>query len=242
MERADAALVGGTGIGRRLTQMAGKQILVPTPFGPFRGRLFEHQGVRIVAVQRHSMGHRTPPHLVNYRAVADGLARMGVRACLSSAAVGSLRADWTPGTLAVVTDFLDFTGRRLTRFDREFAHVDFSRPLPAGKALVEEAEKLGHIVEPQAVYAATDGPRYESPAEIRMLQHVGADVVGMTATTEAVLMRESGVDYGCLAAVTNLACGLEDDVLAHTGVEAVMKRLQQPVLDLLLGAIVRAVS
>ncbi len=212
---------------------------MPTPYGPLRGRLADHEGVAVLLVQRHSAGHRTPPHGVNYRAVADGLRRLGVRACFSSAAVGSLRSDWGPGTVASVTDFIDLTARRLTMWDRTVRHVDFERPFDAGRWLVEASGETCPL-EPEAVYVGMDGPRYETPSEITMLRRIGGDVVGMTATTEAVCLTEVGITYGCLAVVTNLGCGLQDGGLGHEDVERVMRRLQPLIVDVLLGAAVRA--
>ncbi|HCM73268.1 MAG TPA: S-methyl-5'-thioadenosine phosphorylase, partial [Armatimonadetes bacterium] len=114
MVKADAALIGGTGIGEILRAHPGRAVMVPTPFGPMRGWLQDRQGQRVIVVARHAAGHKTPPHGIGYRAMAEGLRLMGVRRCLATAAVGSLRVDWAPGTLAVVTDFIDATGRQVT--------------------------------------------------------------------------------------------------------------------------------
>ena len=114
MTKADVALIGGTGVGERLAALGGQALFVPTPFGTMRGRAVEHDGLKIVVVRRHSAGHKTPPHLVDYEAIADGLRRLGVRGCLATAAVGSLRDDWREGTLATCTDFIDATGRGTT--------------------------------------------------------------------------------------------------------------------------------
>lgn len=188
-----------------------------------------------MAVQRHSSGHRTPPHRVNYRALAWGLRQMGVKRCVSSAAVGSLRPDWGPGTLAVCTDLLDLTARRLTLWDREVRHTDLSLPFPLAPALAMVAPDA----QPSAVYVGYDGPRYETPAEVKALGQLGGDVVGMTASTEAVLMREAGVDYGCLAIVTNLGSGLASEHLSHDEVVNVMESLGGQIAEALLSAAVR---
>jgi len=231
--KADVALVGGTGVGDRLAALGGAALHVPTPFGVLRGRLIDVDGLSVVAVRRHAEGHKTPPHMVRYEAIADGLRRLGVRACFSTAAVGSLHEDWPVGQLAVCTDILDLSCRRTTLFDREVRHTDFSSPFPAARHLRSAA---GEDAEPNAVYACMDGPRYETPHEITILRQLGADVVGMTAASEAIAMREAGVPYGCLAVVTNLGCGLGHEELAHDEVTDVMESRGERIVQILLEA------
>lgn len=242
MIKADAAVIGGTGIGGTLAAWGGEPVTITTEFGTLQANCVERAGMKILAVQRHSSGHKTPPHLVNYRAMAVGLKQAGVKACVSSAAVGSLRTDWGPGTLAVCTDMVDLTFRRITLFEKNVVHTDFTTPFPLSNELTESARQARAGVMPQAVYFGLDGPRYESPAEIRMLQSLGGDVVGMTATSEAIVMREVGVPYGCLAVITNLGCGLAKGELHHGEVVDVMKQMGDTVLDVLMGAINLAVA
>ncbi len=231
--KADVALIGGTGVGTRLAELGGVPLHVPTPFGVMRGRLVDIEGLAIMAVQRHAEGHGTPPHLVQYEAIADGVRRLGVRACFSTAAVGSLHEDWPVGCLAVCTDMLDLSCRGTTLFDREVRHTDFSSPFPAARFLRSAA---GDEAEPSAVYACMDGPRYETPHEITILRQLGADVVGMTAASEAIAMREAGVPYGCLAVVTNLGCGLGREKLSHGEVTDVMQERGEHIVQILLDA------
>jgi 5'-methylthioadenosine phosphorylase len=234
----DAVIIGGTGIGDVLARYGGTPIHVPTAAGQMSGKLIEHGTGSILVVSRHSVGHKVPPHAVNYHALALGLQRAGVRYCFSSAAVGSLRKDWNVGTMVACSDFLDLTGRHSTLFDREVIHTDFSSPFSdAGRvALVKAGEQLGHIVKPEGVYVCENGPRYETPHEIQLLTHVG-DVVGMTAASEAILFREAGIDYSCLALVTNLAAGLEETPLSHEEVVEVMTGAGERVVELLFKAV-----
>lgn len=211
--RLDAAIVGGSGVGSRLRDLGGRAFCLPTAFGLCRGRLLEHEGLSILLLERHGAGHRNPPHAVPYAAMATALARLGSPPCFSTAAVGSLRPEWTPGTFVVCSDFLDFTGRNLTLFSTKVEHRDFSEPFaPALRsallAALPEAKDGG-------VYLSTNGPRYETPQEIRTFRGLGADVVGMTAASEATAMREAGVPYACLAIVTNLASGIAQGPLDH---------------------------
>ena len=236
MLKADVGLVGGTGVGERLESLGGESLVVPTPYGALRGRLVPFSGLSLVVVRRHSFGHRVPPHAVAYGAVAEGLRRLGVRACFASAAVGSLRNDWGVGTLAACTDFVDVSARGTTLFESSVRHTDFSRPFPASQFLVSDGV-LG-----ACVYANVNGPRYETPFEVSLLRELGADVVGMTAASEAVAMREAGVPYGCLAVVTNLGTGLSSSSLSHGEVGSAMDECGERVVQLMLSAARRAVE
>jgi 5'-methylthioadenosine phosphorylase len=238
----DSAIIGGTGIGERLAELSGTPFALPGAFGVLRGRLIEHEGACILLVNRHSAGHKVPPHKVNYRAIADGMKRLNVRACFASAAVGSLVRAWPAGTLLVCRDFLDLSYRNETMFDRTVIHTDFSHPFSpeARRNLLDTAGEIGARAIDDGVYTCLNGPRYETPAEIQMFAQMGAQLVGMTASTEAVLMRECGVSYATLAVVTNLAAGFTDAPLSHEEVVAEMKRSGEIAAKILLRAAVRA--
>jgi 5'-methylthioadenosine phosphorylase len=239
--QVDVGIIGGTGIGERLLRFGGRALHVPTAAGCLRGRYVQVEGLNLFLIGRHSAGHKVPPHKVNYRAMALGMQAAGVKACLSTAAVGSLRAEWRPGTMVACSDFLDFTGRRQTLFDRQVVHTDFSNPFGprSHAAILAAAEELGEPVQAGGVYMCGDGPRYETPAEIDLYSKIGADLAGMTAGTEAILMREAGVDYGCLAIVTNLACGISEAPLNHEEVVDEMNRSGERAVMILLNAAAR---
>jgi 5'-methylthioadenosine phosphorylase len=160
---------------------------------------------------------------------------MGIGACLGSAAVGSLREDWQTGTLVACSDFLDFSGRNLTLFEDTVSHTDFTHPFDqlAHRAIVGAAES---VAIPKGTYVNANGPRYESPAEIAFYKGAGGDVVGMTAGSEAIAMREAGVGYACLAIVTNLAAGLGASELTHAEVEGAMRASGEVAARILLAA------
>ena len=235
--RFDVAIIGGTGIGSRLTALGGKPVHIPTPHGTIRGRHLEHKGTNILLLSRHSAGHKVPPHRVNYVGMATALQQLGIKYCLASAAVGSLRKEWGPGTMVACTDFFDFTGRFATMFDTTVVHTDFTHPFSEtiNQALLATAQDQNVQVQPKGTYLCGNGPRYETPGEILYYASIKADVVGMTAATEAIVMREAGVDYGCLAVVTNLAAGISDQKLSHLEVEDEMNRSGETAVKILLG-------
>lgn len=239
MSRADYMIIGGSGVGSRLEALSGTRVCIPVEGGLVHGRELLWGGVRVVAVQRHSAGHKLPPHKVNYGAFARAAKVLGVKGTIATAAVGSLVPEWVPGTVVVCSDFLDGSGRQITLYDRTVSHRDFSDPFDPGlrKQLCAAAEKCGCKVEPEGVYLMLNGPRYETPTEIKMVRSWGADVIGMTASSEAIVMREAGIPYACLAVVTNLAAGISETPLDHSEVLDVMNERGEDVLELLQIAV-----
>lgn len=215
------AIIGGTGLGDYFFQSDGQTIHVPTPFGLFRGRLSIRNGGKILFVARHGKGHRLLPSDVPYQAIAYGLRHVGVQVCLASAAVGSLHSEWQPGSLIVPHDFLDYSNRHLTMHRGRVEHTDFSVPFDqqSRQALIQGANEVKIEVIPSGVYVCTSGPRYETPAEIEAYRRAGGDLVGMTAATEAILLRELNIRYSLLCVVTNLASGIGSLELKHSDVE-----------------------
>jgi 5'-methylthioadenosine phosphorylase len=209
----DLAIIGGTGIGSRLAELPGRSLFLPTARGPLRGRLVEFGGAQVLAIQRHAAGHAKPPHKVGYAAFALGLKAMGVKHCMATAAAGSVRADWPIGTIVACTDFIDASGRNLTLFNAKVVHTAMESPFGSKSSALQNALKEAGIpAMARAVYVQTNGPRYETDAEIRAFAELGGDLVGMTAASEATVMREAGIHYECLAVVTNLAAGLGQEI------------------------------
>jgi 5'-methylthioadenosine phosphorylase len=116
------------------------------------------------------------------------------------------------------------------------------RAMDGGLYLRDAAQELGIHVREGAVYVGMDGPRYETAAEITMLKRAGGDVVGMTASSEAIALAENGVLYGCLSVVTNLGAGLTKGILTHGEVTDVMEERGQEVVDILLLGAMNAVK
>lgn len=190
------------------------------------------------AVLRHSLGHRTPPHRINFRAIISGLRSLGVQHILASAATGCLRQNWAPGTLALCTQYIDLSSRNLTLFESKVAHKPMNEVMPmlARQALIQALSDNGVSLQTEACYGQLNGPRYETAAEISMLDKLGVDVVGMTAATEFILAREAGIGYSCVAIVSNLAEGLSPTVLHHGEVEQESLKVAPVLLGALLNA------
>jgi 5'-methylthioadenosine phosphorylase len=208
-------VIGGTGLTKLSNLETIRRQLVRTPYGEPSGPLtFGKMGGREVAfLARHGYGHTIPPHLVNYRANLWALHSQGVQNVVSVASVGGIRSDLGPGVIAVPDQIIDYTwGRRCTLYDGEdkaVVHIDFTRPYcdELRGRILAAALAAGEAIVEGGVYAATQGPRLETAAEIDRLERDGADMVGMTGMPEASLARELGLCYAAIAVVANHAAG-----------------------------------
>jgi 5'-deoxy-5'-methylthioadenosine phosphorylase len=226
------AVIGGSG----LTQLANLDVahreVCRTPYGEPSGAVsFGQIGGRPVAfLARHGYGHTIPPHEVNYRANVWALHQRGALAIVSVASVGSIRADLKPGDIVIPHQIIDYTwGRKSTYHegpDCAVTHIDFTEPYDRElrQRLILAAAAAGLTVSGSAVYAATQGPRLESAAEVDRLERDGADIVGMTGMPEAALARELGVPYAAISVVANYAAGRADsrDGISFEAIESVL--------------------
>lgn len=210
------AIIGGSGLYELsgLTQVQRQSF--STPWGhPSDEITFGRLGERAVLfLPRHARGHSIAPHRINYRANIDALRQAGATQIVAVAAVGGIDPSCPPGALVVPDQLIDYTsGRDATFFElpgQAVVHVDFSYPYNASLRgeIALAARAIGLPLVEGGVYGCTNGPRLETAAEIRRLARDGCTVVGMTGMPEAVLARESGLDYACLAVVVNPAAGL----------------------------------
>ncbi|MCK4482398.1 MTAP family purine nucleoside phosphorylase, partial [Candidatus Bathyarchaeota archaeon] len=146
------------------------------------------------------------------------LYKAGVERILATNAVGAINLNFKPGDIVVPHDFVDFTKLRPATFYEEapVTHIDVSQPYcpEIRKLLIKTVEKLEFHVWKQAVLVCTEGPRYETPAEIKMFRRLGCDVVGMTGIPEAVLARELEMCYSSICYVSNMAAGVQNRLTA----------------------------
>jgi 5'-methylthioinosine phosphorylase len=208
-------VIGGSGLYALAGLREARRHRVQTPFGEPSGQIVV--GVlgaqRMVFLARHGEDHRLAPHRVNYRANVWALHQLGVRHLVAVNAVGGIRADLGPRSIVVPDQLIDYTWGRTSSFhDVEGAkveHIDFSAPYaaPLRRQLLAAAAEAGVAAVDGGSYGVTQGPRLETRAEIARLRREGCDLVGMTGMPEAVLARELGVDYACLALVANFAAG-----------------------------------
>jgi purine nucleoside phosphorylase len=146
--------------------------------------------------------------------------------------------------IAINDDFIDFThGRADTFFDGvqeggvQHTDMTYIYDKEIQKALSKSADKADIKLHKHGIYAVYNGPRFESPAEIRMCATLGVTVVGMTGVPEATLAREAGLRYAAIAAVANPAAGLSKEEISHEGVGEVIKGCAGNVITIIDGAI-----
>ena len=238
------AIIGGSG----LTQLANLQVMrrktVRTPYGKPSGALIfgKMQGRAMVFLARHGANHTIPPHAVNYRANLWALHAQKVKEVVSVATVGGIRAGLAPGTLVVPDQIIDYThGRRSSycgaRGQQGVLHIDFTRPYCEAlrQRLLGSAAAAGEAAVDGGTYAATQGPRLETAAEIDRIERDGGDIVGMTGMPEAALAREIGLCYAAIVVVVNHAAGRGTSTqgIRLQDAEAIAKRSMARVLRIL---------
>lgn len=210
------AVIGGTGLNDLSDLDITGQEKVTTPYGEasaplVRGRLADKP---LVFLARHGEGHRIPPHAINYRANIQALKQAGVQAVIAVAAVGGIREDMVPGSVALPDQIIDYSWGRSHSFydgsDGGLEHIEFDPPYDESlrQSLLDAAVQAGIDLIPDGTYGCTQGPRLETAAEIRRMRQDGCDIVGMTGMPEAALAREAGLAYACLAVNVNWAAGL----------------------------------
>jgi len=219
----------------------GRELKIGTPFGPSPNITLGKIGsLNVAFLPRHGEEHDLPPHRVNYRANMWSLNKLGVTRIIATNAVGAVNKDYKPGDFVVPCDIIDFTKMRSQTFYDEapVTHVDVTRPYcpELMSLLVRASRKCTKRVRRNAVFACTEGPRYETPAEIRMLRKLGADIVGMTAAPETFLARELEMCYATICFVSNMAAGIQARLTTEEVIKVAGKIM--PKLKLILKEVV----
>ena len=226
------AVIGGSGLSQLANLDVSHREVLRTPYGEPSGAVTFGQicGRPVAFLARHGYGHTIPPHEVNYRANIWALWKRGAAGIVSVASVGSIRSDLKPGDVVIPHQIIDYTWGRKSTFhdgqDGKVTHIDFTDPYDEAlrEQLIAAAAASGIEVSPSAVYAATQGPRLETAAEINRLERDGVDIVGMTGMPEAALARELGVPYAAISVVANYAAGRADsrDGISFEAIETVL--------------------
>ena len=243
---AAIGIIAGTGFYSLPALEGNKPRKVSTVYGDALLTSGNWNGVEIEFVTRHGVDHSVPPSKVNYRANIQALKDLGINKVLAVNVVGSVDPKLLPGDLQIISDFIDFTsGRENTFFDGVqpggVQHIDvvdaYDKKL--GKILTEAGRELGIEVKQNGVYAGFNGPRFETPAEIRMAALAGATVVGMTGCPEVTLACEAGLRYAAIALSVNPAAGVSDQKITMEDIGAVLKTSSQKIIEIFDKAITR---
>ena len=213
------AVIGGSGSSLLLPEMRVRcSHDVTTPYGKPSSEITEAVigETAFYMLSRHGPHHTIPPHAINYRANLWALSELGVNAVVAIAAVGGIRPQLNSGDLMVPDQLIDYTWSRPSTFfdgkDGQVGHLEMTSPYSGQlrDAIVKTANLQSVNLFNGGVYAVTQGPRFETPAEIDRIERDGGDVVGMTGMPEAALAAERGLHYACVALVVNPAAGRGD--------------------------------
>ena len=170
--------------------------------------------------------------------------RMGIRAVILTNAAGGINLEYKQGALVVVSDHINLQGHNPLvgpnddRFGLRYPDMTQAYWKPYREAALEQARRLGVTVY-EGVYAAMLGPSFETPAEIRFLRTIGADVVGMSTVSEVVAARHMGLKVLAISCVTNMAAGILDQVLTHEEVLETGERVKGAFTALLKAVLPR---
>jgi purine-nucleoside phosphorylase len=170
------------------------------------------------------------------------LGRMGIRALILTNAAGGINLEYKQGALVLITDHINLQGHNPLvgpnddRFGPRFPDMTQAYFKPYREIALRAARNLDKTVY-QGVYAGLLGPSYETPAEIRYLRTIGADLVGMSTIPEVIVARHMGLKVLAISCVTNMAAGISDEVLNHEDVLAAGERVKGDFVALLKGVL-----
>ncbi len=180
----------------------------------FKGKVGKKE---VFIIPRHGETHKYPPHNVPLIKYFEFLKKENIKDLITVHSVGVLNKGWRVPCLIVIDDFIDFTGELATvynMFDKEPIHVEMEQPYSKSyKGIVHKTiENYSETPFYHGIYFQTVGPRLETRAEIRAAKILGADMVGMTHSWEAILAREYGLNLLSLGMGVNYACGITDKI------------------------------
>jgi 5'-methylthioinosine phosphorylase len=240
MGKGRLAIIGGTGLTRLKDLEISRREVMHTPYGEPSGPLTYglYHGHEVVFLPRHGAQHTIPPHQVNYRANLWALKNAGIETVIAVAAVGGITSRMAPGVIVIPDQIIDYTYSRYHTFFegddlQSVTHVDMTYPYSDAirQTLIQASRELGINAVEGGTYAATQGPRLETAAEIDRLERDGCDLVGMTGMPETALARELELQYACCAVVANWAAGRSDGVITMEDIsrnlESGMERVKQ---------------
>ncbi len=208
------AIIGGSGLYNYKNLIVLEEISLKTKWGepsaPIRkGHLGD---TNVLFLCRHGPKHTIPPHKINYRANIEALMTLGAQTIVSTTAVGGIKAK--TGDIVIPDQIIDYTyGRNNTFFDSKQGpvnHIDFTEPYSpkVRQTILRAANSINMSVIDGGIYAATQGPRLETAAEINRLSQDGCKIVGMTGMPETALARELDLEYATISLVVNQAAGI----------------------------------
>ena len=234
-------IIGGSGV-EEISEFADsiEKKIVETEYGSVEVSLLSIEDKTVAFLPRHSAGHTCPPHKINFKANIAALREIGVTQIMATNAVGSLDLDIGPGSIVLPDDFLDFTvNRDVTFYDNEVIHIDMTEPFcnRLRGAILDNSDCINGNVVDGGTIVCTEGPRFETRAEIKMFSILGGSIVGMTTLPEVVLAREKEMCYASIAIVSNYSTGISPTKLNTEEVLEIMAQKKDELISLLFNTI-----
>ena len=229
-------IIGGSGV-YEITHKADscETQIVKTDYGEVEVSILEIFSKKVAFIPRHAAGHSIPPHKINYRANIDALKAVGVNRIIATNSVGSMNENMPPGSFVIPDDFLDFSqDRAKTFFEDKVVHIDVTEPYC--RDLRDTLAECGDVIL-GGTYVCTEGPRFETPAEIKMFRMLGGDLVGMTGLPEVTLAREREICYNSICIVSNYASGISDQELTIDEVFEMVAEKEAELLEMIYNFI-----
>lgn len=253
-------VIGGTGLVsmdlrphlamRNFTLLQEDRVVVDTAFGsvPLRCFTVEHDGQshEILFLQRHHnpSGHGQPPHMINHRANMLALSGGNVDAVLSVCSVGAVSNTFPPGKVALADQYIDFTGVATTFHDDEATFTSVTQPFDEEmnrvlETLLRQEQGFDDSEPMRYTYWLTQGPQFETVAEVDAIERLGGEMVGMTMAREAKLAAELDLPYAAVCISSNWAAGRDPidatKALDHEAVSAQANDRLVPIWSCIFG-------
>lgn len=239
-------IIGGSGLDNPEILEDYKEAEVDTPFGKPSSPIAmgKIKGVDVFIISRHGRKHRVPPTFINNKANIFALKDKGCRAIISTTAVGSLREEIKRGDFVVPDQFIDFTKQRsLTFFDKfEFGpvHVSLAEPFSkrVRKKLIDACKNLNYAHHEKGTVITIEGSRFSTRAESNMFRLLGADIINMSISPEAILAREADLEYATIAMSTDYdSWKVEEKPVSWEAIKQVMNENTEKMKKVLLKVI-----
>ncbi len=208
-------IIGGSSLQALPGLKIERKAVIRTPFGTpsapvIYGALNGHS---LAFLARHGLQHTIPPHVINYRANIWALHHIGCKEVFAFSAMCSIVPDINIGAIVIPDQLIDYTWNRQTTFFNSqidtVHYTEFDEPYAAATRdkLIAIAKQQHCGYQGHGVYGVTQGPRYETKAEIHRYRNDGCQLLGMTGMPEAALAQEIGLDYAVCGLVTKQFTG-----------------------------------
>ncbi|MDP6869388.1 MAG: MTAP family purine nucleoside phosphorylase [Candidatus Poseidoniaceae archaeon] len=207
-------LIGGTAMTRLADDYDESRIdevVVSTKYGEVPLTCVSTGKNELIFLQRHHGAGMKVPHMINHRANIMALKEAGVEKILAICSVGTISSNFPPGSIGYATQYIDFTGVAVSFFESEAQFTSVTEPFDSvmNTKISRVLEKIQPNINLERTYWLTQGPQYETKAEINAIEKLGGDVIGMTMPRECKLSAELSIPYSAIVVASNWAAGRE---------------------------------